>query len=116
MFLAIPPFHDHMGPMRQRDADHSVDMVHIYAPDIISREWVVKQGKIPKVSPFEACFTVCFWILVSFHSIFSHLFQIIKRAECYETRSSEHPFTHFDKRCLCVYISMMNMIVSITFL
>jgi hypothetical protein len=68
MLLAVPPFHDHMGPMRKRDADHPVDVMHINASNIILGVWIVKQREVPKIPPFESCFSICFGILVFFRS------------------------------------------------
>jgi hypothetical protein len=74
MLLAVPPFHDHMGPMRKRDADHPIDMMHIDASDIVPRVRIIKQREVPQVPPFESCFSVRFWILVFFHV--PHLYEI----------------------------------------
>jgi hypothetical protein len=116
MFLAITSLHDHMCPMRQRDADHSVDMVHINASDVIPWVRVIKQGEVPEISSFEPCFSICFRIFVSFHNIFSHLIQRLGIQERNDRYERVHPFTDLDERCLCVYISMMKRMLSITFL
>lgn len=71
MFLAVPAFHYHMRPVRQRDADHSIDMVHINTSNVIQRVRVIEQGEISQVSFFESCSSVCLGILVFFHSNFS---------------------------------------------
>jgi hypothetical protein len=89
MFDAISSFCDHMGPMGKRDANHSIDMVHINTSYIVFWIGIIKQGNVSEFPFLEACLPIRFRIVVFFHHLtFSCCTKIEQRQAPIESRVS----------------------------
>ena len=78
VFFCIAAFYKHVGTMGKRNTDDSIDMMHIYASDIVSWIGVVKKRKVSKASFFKSESSLDFFVRVFlFYRLISPFF-------CYE--------------------------------
>jgi len=67
MLFSIPSLDEHMGTMRKRNANHTINMMHIDASHIILWIRIIKKGEVSKMPFFKTCPSVRFDVFSFFH-------------------------------------------------